>query len=149
MFRLKDRIIGLAGMVLILLIGITFSCQSEAQPIKVQGSKVEVNAGYYTNITADRLAAMLQNKDFLFINVHIPYDGEIEKTDLFLPYDKTNENLNLLPQDKNSKIVVYCRSGPMSTTASKVLVEAGYTNVWNLEGGMGAWKKQGYGVFSK
>jgi rhodanese-related sulfurtransferase len=32
----------------------------------------------------------------------------------------------------------------MSTIAAKKLAELGYTNIWNLEGGMVAWRKQGY-----
>ena len=48
----------------------------------------------YTDITSDQLKTMLQNKDFYFVNVHIPYEGEIEKTDAFIPYDEIENNLN-------------------------------------------------------
>ena len=34
----------------------------------------------YTDITSTQLKTMLQKKDFYFINVHTPYEGEIEKT---------------------------------------------------------------------
>jgi ABC-type phosphate transport system substrate-binding protein len=45
--------------------------------------------GSYTDVSAVGLAAMLENKDFPLINVHIPYEGEIERTDLFIPFDAT------------------------------------------------------------
>jgi len=32
----------------------------------------------------------------------------------------------------------------MSVIAAKALVELGYTNVWNLDGGMIAWYEAGY-----
>jgi rhodanese-related sulfurtransferase len=86
---------------------------------------------------------MLQHKDFFFVNVHIPYEGEIDPTDAQLPYDQTAQLLIKYPADKNAKIVLYCRSGRMSSSAAKELVKAGYTNVWNLDGGMSAWQVQG------
>lgn len=43
----------------------------------VQGEVVQVPGGSYRNITSEQLWAMLQNKDFVLINVHIPYEGEL------------------------------------------------------------------------
>lgn len=102
--------------------------------------------GAYTNVTAEELHAMLQNKDFVFINVHIPYEGNIAGTDLSIPYNEITapDNLAKLPADKDAKVVLYCRSGRMSAIAAEALVSLGYTNVWNLAGGMVAWEKAGY-----
>lgn len=98
----------------------------------------------YTDITSDQLKTMLQNKDFYFVNVHTPYAGEIEKTDAVIPYDQIDKNLNKLPKDKNAKIVLYCKSGRMSTIAAKHLTELGYTNVYNHILGMHDWQSKGY-----
>jgi rhodanese-related sulfurtransferase len=105
--------------------------------------KVAVEDGTYFNLTPIQLADMLKQKDFFFVNVHIPYEGEIDPTDAQLPYDQTAQLLSQYPADKNAKIVLYCRSGRMSSIAAKELVKAGYTNVWNLDGGMSAWQVQG------
>ncbi len=116
----------------------------------VSGGRVGVDgSGAYTNITPARLVEMLKSKDFFFVNTHIPYEGEIEGTDAFIAYDETAQQLDSYPADKNAKIVLYCRSGRMSAIAAQELVKAGYTNVWNLDGGMVAWEQAGYKLVSK
>lgn len=94
-------------------------------------------------ISPRELKRRLKNKNFTFINVHIPYEGEIEKTDTFIPFDKIVENSSYLPKDKNAQIILYCKTGRMSTEALQTVRKLGYTNVRHLTGGMDAWKKSG------
>lgn len=106
--------------------------------------EVTVDGKTYKVIPVTRLKSMLDNKDFLLVNVHIPYEGEIKGTDLFIPYNEIEKNLDKLPADKSAKIIIYCRSGNMSGIAAKTLARLGYTNIMDVEGGMVAWEKQGY-----
>ena len=87
----------------------------------------------------------MANKDFVLIDVHKPEQKHIPGTDLIIPYDRIVKNADLLP-DKDDKIVIYCRSGHMSSLAAEDLVEIGYKRVYNLEGGINAWIAAGYPV---
>jgi rhodanese-related sulfurtransferase len=122
------------------------ACKSTStkQPtVEIMGQKVSVDGGSYTDVSVTEGQVMLANKDFTFINVHIPFEGNIAKTDKSIPYDQIGQNLDKLPSDKNAKIVLYCRSGRMSAIAAETLVGLGYTNIWNLSGGMAAWEQAG------
>ncbi len=127
-----------------LSVAILVGCQSKP----VSGETVTLAGGSYRNVSPNELNVMLDNKDFVFINVHIPFAGNIARTDLSIPYDQisTPENLSQLPPDKNAKIVLYCRSGRMSTIAAEALVSLGYTNIWELKGGMVEWEQAGYEI---
>ena len=96
----------------------------------------------YTDISVAQLRKMLAKKNFVLVNTHIPFQGDIEKTDLSIPFHEIEERLDELP-GKHAKIVLYCRSGSMSTAAAEALLEQGYTNVYELDGGMIAWENAG------
>jgi rhodanese-related sulfurtransferase len=100
----------------------------------------------YKNIGPHELSSMLQKKDFVLIDTHIPEQAHIAGTDAFIPYDEIDKRVSEFPKDKNIKIVLYCRSGSMSEIASEKLLELGYTNVYNLLGGINSWKQAGYNV---
>lgn len=125
-----------------------FLAACQPQPAQSSGEKVTAAGGSYTNLTAAELNTLLKSKDFVFVNVHIPLAGNIPGTDLSIAYDQITapENLAQLPADKNAKIVLYCRSGRMSQIAAEALIQQGYTNIWNLKGGMAEWEQAGYEI---
>ncbi len=116
----------------------------------IQSELVQVTGGgSYRNIASGQLWDMLQKKDFILINVHIPYEGELPQTDLFIPYNEVDKNIDKFPNDKAAKIILYCRSGRMSAIAAETLVKLGYTNIWNLNEGMREWQQKGYPLLNK
>jgi len=59
---------------------------------------------------------------------------------------KLKETLKKLPKDKNTKIVVYCSLGIRSETIAHKLMKEGYTNIYNLYGGIFEWKNNNFQV---
>lgn len=133
----------IAGLVLVLL---SVAGSAAGDPALATRTVVVEGGGRYIDVEAPALARMLTRKDFTLINVHVPYEGDIRGTDLSVPFDRVGDQLDRLPPDRSAKLVVYCRSGRMSTIAARELVARGYTNVWHLAGGMIAWARAGYPI---
>jgi phage shock protein E len=127
------------------------ACQSVATATPAvsapaEPKQVQVDGGNYTSVSAQGLHQMLEKKDFLLVNVHTPVEGNLPQTDLAIAYDTIGQHLDQLPADKNAKILLYCRSGRMSAIAAKELVKLGYTQIWELNGGMASWQQAGYPI---
>ncbi len=103
--------------------------------------------GSYADMSPAQLAGL--GSGIFLVNTHVPYAGEIAGTKAFIPYNETASRLSQFPADKDVKIVLYCRSGRMSEIAARALALAGYTNVFNLSGGMIAWEKAGFKILDK
>jgi rhodanese-related sulfurtransferase len=111
-----------------------------------RGTVVQGNGGTWTNISPNSLASEMRSKDFTLLNVKTPYIGEIQGTDLYIPYDQLAARAAELPADRHARIVVYCRTGNESAIAAQTLLDLGYTNIQNLDGGMTAWVASGRSI---
>jgi phage shock protein E len=111
---------------------------------------VQKGTGSYQTLTIDAFANILakDKSRYTIINVHIPYEGEIEGTDAKIPYNDLNALMAALP-NKDAPIILYCRSGRMSEIASRALIDKGYTQVWDVPGGMIAWQASGRAIVDK
>jgi len=103
-------------------------------------------------ITANSAVQFFGDKDTVFIDVR--GTGEIANSGTIkgalvapLPEFATHakpDGSSLLPAaDAGKRIIVVCASGARSGAAAQQLVKAGYDNVANLSGGIGAWARAG------
>jgi len=135
---------GIAVLVVAVVVGWSVASTSVDAPRNASdGTVVQAVGGQWTNVTPAKLTSMLKTKDFTLLNVKTPYVGEIAGTDLYIPYTDLTARVTELPTDKAAKIVVYCRSGNESAIAAQNLLDLGYTNIDNLDGGMTAWTAGG------
>ena len=92
-------------------------------------------------ISPQELHATMQQKDILLVDVHIPEQNHIKNTDYYVPFYRVTKHTDKFPQDKSAPIYLYCKTGPMANYAARTLFEMGYTNIYNLDGGVEAWKE--------
>ncbi len=151
----KRSVVLVAVGLAVILAGCTSSPKEERdqQPATatIQPAAIETpEAGVYRTLTIDEFGEILasQSDAYTVVNVHIPYEGEVEETDLQVPYNDIDALTAALP-DKDAPIVLYCRSGRMSEEASRALVALGYTQVWDVPGGMVAWQSSGREILDK
>ena len=69
-------------------------------------------------------------------------EGHIEGARL-IDFQSGNFENEIAALDKNATYAVYCRSGNRSGQAVKVMQEAGFTNVFNMNGGVIDWTNAG------
>jgi rhodanese-related sulfurtransferase len=98
-------------------------------------------ASSFRTVTPKQLKAMMANKDFFLLDVHVPEGKHIAGTDAFIDYRRIMQNTDRLPSDKNTKIVVYCLGDVMSRKAALDLIRLGYTQVYDLLGGTWAFRR--------
>jgi len=80
-----------------------------------------------------------QEKEGAFlIDARTPLEYGVRHLDdaINIPFVTIRDHLSDLPKDKNAKIIAYCNVGLTAYMWIRVLVNLGYTNVYNLEGGL-------------
>lgn len=97
-------------------------------------------------ISADTLATT--NAILLDARETKEYEVSHIKNAICVGYDQFDlqKTITNLPKDKNAKIVVYCSLGIRSEIVADKLINEGYTNVYNLYGGIFEWKNNNFQV---
>jgi rhodanese-related sulfurtransferase len=114
----------------------------------IQLSLTNVGVGTITgtieNLSPDEFETVIQNESVFLLNVHTPFQGEINRTDEIIEdWENIEKYMDKLPKDTSLPIAVYCRSGRMSEAVAEDLKAMGYQKIYNLDGGMNAWEESG------
>ena len=94
----------------------------------------------YKKISAQEAKAIIESENVIILDVRTQEEyneGHIENS-VLLPVNDISAKAEEILTDKDAKILVYCRSGNRSATASKQLIKMGYTNVYDF-GGINSW----------
>lgn len=92
-------------------------------------------------ITVQELKAKMDaGENIVVIDVREPYEyEEFNIGAKLIPLNQVAVRMTDISEDKSAEIILHCRSGARSGRAQQFMQSHGYTNVWNLEGGVLAW----------
>ena len=97
--------------------------------------------GAYRQISQEEAKEMMDNQEVIILDVREQdeYDGGHIPGAVLLPVGTINEETaaGVIPE-KDATVLVYCRSGNRSKTASSTLAELGYTSIYEF-GGINTW----------
>jgi rhodanese-related sulfurtransferase len=87
----------------------------------------------------------LQSQQGVLLDVRTPEEyNEAHLPDAQnMDYKNDSFEASLAQLDKNKTYFVYCKAGVRSRKAAEKMQEMGFTQVYNLEGGIDAWKEEG------
>ncbi len=108
--------------------------------------QVAKNINGFSNITVEQLQSMLQQGGLRLVDVRT--DAEVARGKI--PQGESLP-LHLLPlrlngMDKNAATVFYCQMGGRSAQAAAFAAANGFTDAYNLQGGISAWAQAGLPV---
>ncbi|MBQ1252605.1 MAG: rhodanese-like domain-containing protein [Firmicutes bacterium] len=95
----------------------------------------------YQIISQEEAKRMMEEEDVLILDVRQPHEyesGHIPNAVLLTLQTIDAETAAAVIPAKDTKVLVYCRSGNRSKTASEKLVDLGYTEVYEF-GGINSW----------
>ncbi len=102
----------------------------------------------FKSITPAQASELLKNSKEVFlldVRTAAEFSQERIKGATLIPLHDLSLSLSKLNNVKNKKVIVYCRSGNRSVSASRILAKNGFIPL-NLKGGIGLWQHEGLSV---
>lgn len=100
------------------------------------------NLGGYKNVGPKEFQQKMKDANVVLLDVRTPQEissGYIKGTDLFIDISAAEFENKVNALDKSKTYLVYCRSGARSSRAASYMINNGFSNVYNLSGGMLGW----------
>jgi|GEM_PF-1289373 len=144
----KKNIKNITASVLLLGVLVLISMYFDGKRIleEGEGSINENTQAIYKELKPEVFNSIIQIKDennFFLLNAGSSESENLDKTDAFISYTNLIEQKSKLPKDLKTRIVVYSQDGKMSQIAAKKLILLGYSDVFELQGGVDALKEKG------
>nr|NJM04427.1 rhodanese-like domain-containing protein [Desulfobacula sp.] len=111
----------------------------------VIGCSAAVEDQGYQDIDAIQAAGLIKQEPVLILDVRTPEEyreGHI-KGSVLIPVQELDREYTKISNHLQTPVLVYCRSGNRSVTASKILVSKGFRCLYHMKGGIKDWIRHG------
>ncbi|HSK41271.1 MAG TPA: rhodanese-like domain-containing protein [Arenibaculum sp.] len=138
--RARFLALGLAASILVLALAAA-GCSSQETASPAQTNAPAETAGYVTVDVQPAYEALTSDQDAQLLDVREPEEWAetgVPQGAVLIPLAEVESRAAAeLAPDRS--VYVICRSGNRSRTASEILAQLGYTEVYNVDGGVTAW----------
>lgn len=133
------------GVILFLVVSVAIIYYVSRPAASVPATSRATGSGLPAEISVEEAYEKYrQNVFFLDVRTQEEWDQfHIPDTSL-VPLDELTTRLNEIPRDRT--IVVVCRSGNRSRQGRDILLQAGFSNVTSMTGGVTQWSALGYPI---
>jgi rhodanese-related sulfurtransferase len=108
----------------------------------------EYYKGTVPTISSEKLYLLLsENKTIHILDARTRKEFEVSSIKGAVRFGMSVSSKKMADVDKNDMIVVYCTIGARSETLGEKIKRSGYTNVFNLYGGVIEWVNKGYPLY--
>ncbi|TYP73653.1 rhodanese-like domain-containing protein [Aquimarina intermedia] len=96
-------------------------------------------------ITSEEMVKLMEDQKIQVIDVRTPEEFETGYIGAAENIDFRNKNFmdSIATLDKSKPVIVYCERGGRSSKCSQIMKEAGFTKIYDLNGGISQWKFDG------
>ena len=145
---------GFVAVSMILTLGLFTSCEAQKEPQAVgagpTASAAKPSVAAVEVIEASAAEQLIAKEAQLqILDVRTPAEvasGVIANAKTINWFDADFATQAVAALDKSKPVLVYCKVGGRSAQAADVLVQKGFTQVYNLKGGMMKWEGDGHPV---
>lgn len=109
---------------------------------------VEYKEAHYRSVSAREAQEVIRTFSPLILDVRTAKEyrsARIENA-LLLPVQELQNRWSELAPHKDDPILIYCATGNRSTVAAKILIDRGFTRIFNLRHGIADWYKNSYPI---
>ena len=135
-------------LVLAISVSVAFSCNSTSTQAQAESTELQ-EAVVTKNVSAEEFQKLITNRtNAIILDVRTPNEvaqGIIKNAVKIDFYDK-NFQAELDKLDKSKPVLIYCRSGRRSGIAMSTLRDLGFSEVYNLQGGIIEWSEAGLDI---
>ena len=107
-----------------------------------------INNESINQMNSDELIDFIELNDAILVDVRTEdeYNSGYIENSLNIDYFSNEFSVNADKLDKNTPIILYCRSGKRSSMSANKISKLGFKEIYNLEGGILEWIEEGNAV---